>query len=604
MKEAIKDFFLINKNLSHLTSQDIRKQLFPVILIINLFTFPALLLGTIEAIELQTFYTAISFIVFYLPLVASFVFRKKISYKTAVYMLLFTGYSIGTVNIIIYGFSGAGLPIYFVTSVMATLFLNVRAGIITILSSMISMIIVAVLMINNILTIEVDLMKISTLAISWVTAIGVLLFLGGIVIYGFYIIKNNLEEALKYSNELTVDLLKVNKELNKSNLMLSSTLKKANESDRLKSAFLSNMSHEIRTPMNGILGFTSLLNNPKLSKENTEKYISIINKSGQRMLNTINNIIDVSKIDSELMPIILEEIDVLTLVNDLIAFFSIQCIKKGLKLRFDNTTNSENLIVKTDKNKLSSIITNLINNAIKFTDFGTITIGLSKNGEQLDFYVKDTGIGIPKDRKEAIFDRFIQADIGNNRAFQGSGLGLTIVKEYVEMLGGKVAVVSKENEGSTFSFSLPTNAALENEVIESTQTIKFDEHKNKNNPSRKLKFLIAEDDEVSSFYLTSILKSINCEILESFNGAEAVEQFRCNPDVDIILMDLKMPVMDGFEATQEIRKLNSEVIIIIQTAYAFTSDKEKSIKVGCNEYISKPIKEEELLDLINKYSTQ
>ena len=230
---------------------------------------------------------------------------------------------------------------------------------------------------------------------------------------------------------------------------------KAEESDLLKSAFLANMSHEIRTPMNGIIGFTTLLKEADLTNEEMIHYIDIINKSGERLLNTINDIIDISKIDAHQMQISNEVISVNETLFDLYNFFKIQCDENKVNLKLDLDINSQETKIQTDKNKFNSILTNLIKNAVKYTEKGEITISFKKEKDHYLFFVKDTGIGIPKERFSAIFERFVQADIEDKNAFQGSGLGLSIAKAYVEMLEGKIWVESEVGVGTTFYFTLP-----------------------------------------------------------------------------------------------------------------------------------------------------
>jgi CheY-like chemotaxis protein len=262
-----------------------------------------------------------------------------------------------------------------------------------------------------------------------------------------------------------------------------------------------------------------------------------------------------------------------------------------------------------------AILTNLVKNAIKYSKEGAIEIGyiLKTDSEvderlvlsevevsripQLEFYVKDSGIGIPKDRQHAIFDRFVQADIEDEMARQGAGLGLAITKSYVEMLGGKIRVESEEDKGSCFYFTLPYNAESEEKRFIHNDKFSLDEKLHISN----LKILIAEDDETSNILISINVKDISKEILIAATGKEAVEICRNNPDIDLILMDIQMPDLNGFKATRLIREFNKKVVIIAQTAYALSGDREKAIEAGCNDYITKPIKKKLLLEMIDMY---
>jgi len=380
----------------------------------------------------------------------------------------------------------------------------------------------------------------------------------------------------------------------------------AEESDRLKSAFLANMSHEIRTPMNGILGFAELLKEADLTSEQQQEYIRIIEKSGARMLNIINDIVDISKIESGQMKVSISETNVNEQMEFVYKFFKTEVDQKGLHLTLIKPLPGSQSIFRTDREKLYSILTNLIKNAIKYTPKGSIEFGVSTSSttgsvsepvELLQFFVKDTGIGIQKNRQEAIFERFIQADIVDKMARQGAGLGLSISKAYVEMLGGRIWVESEEGKGSTFYFTLPYLIKTEEKKIGSTV---FSDFADENN-IKPLKIIIAEDDESSSQLISIVARKLGGEIINVQNGTEAVRACLENPEIDLILMDIQMPEMNGYEATRQIRQFNTDVIIIAQTAYALSGDKEKALEAGCNDYISKPIRRDELMTLIQKY---
>lgn len=371
---------------------------------------------------------------------------------------------------------------------------------------------------------------------------------------------------------------------------------KAEESDRLKSAFLANMSHEIRTPMNGILGFAELLKEPGLSGDEQQNYIRIIQKSGVRMLNIINDIVDISKIEAGLMKLDIQESNVNEQIEYIYTFFKPEVESKGMNLLINTPLPTKNAILKTDREKVYAILTNLVKNAIKYSNEGAIEVGYKIMEKTLEFYVKDTGIGIPINRQDAIFERFIQADIPDEWAQQGAGLGLSITKAYVEMLGGKIWVESQEGIGSTFYFTLPYSEILQNEnVVKKVLPSDNNEH------IRKLKILIAEDDKVSEIMIDKTLKTFSKEILKARTGVEAIEACRKNTDIDLVMMDIRMPEMGGYDATRKIREFNKEVVIIAQTAHGLYGDREKAIETGCNDYIAKPINKAELFLLIQKY---
>lgn len=371
---------------------------------------------------------------------------------------------------------------------------------------------------------------------------------------------------------------------------------KAEESDRLKSSFLANMSHEIRTPMNGILGFAQFLKDNQLSQEEYINYINIIEKSGQRMLNIINDIVDISKIEAGQMTIIYNNTDLNELVDFVYNFFKPETSLKNIKLLLNKPKDNSNYKICTDKEKLYAILINLVKNAIKYTSKGFIEFGYEVKETFVEFYVKDSGLGIAEDKKEMIFERFIQVDMEDRQAFQGAGLGLSISKAYVEMLGGNIWVKSKENEGSTFYFTIKADEKL---IAESKNQINESKTVNKN--KLNLKILIAEDDEISEILVEKSVKRIGQQLYKARTGLEAVETLKNNPDIDLILMDIKMPGINGYEATRQIREFNKDVIIIAQTAFGLNGDIDKAIESGCNDYISKPINTEKLLTLIKTY---
>jgi PAS domain S-box-containing protein len=372
---------------------------------------------------------------------------------------------------------------------------------------------------------------------------------------------------------------------------------KAEESDRLKSAFLANMSHEIRTPMNSILGFTDLLKTQDLKREEQKEYIQIIQKGGDRLLNIINDIIDISKIESGQMEVTISKTNINDQIEYISSLFRPEVEGKRIQLITKNSLPGKEAILRTDREKIFAILTNLVKNAIKFTSEGFIELGYEKKERQLEFFVKDTGTGIPHKLQEIIFERFRQGNDSLNRNYEGTGLGLSISKAYVELLGGTIRVESEPGKGSVFYFTIPYNSETESKTF-STKGVSADAEERQ---IKRLKILIAEDDEASGILLAQAVKTFSKESLNARSGVEAVEVCRSNPDIDLVLMDIKMPEMDGYEAARQIRQFNKDVIIIAQTAFALTGDKEKALEAGCNDYISKPVNSRLLKELIQKY---
>ncbi|HLN52155.1 MAG TPA: PAS domain S-box protein [Lentimicrobium sp.] len=374
---------------------------------------------------------------------------------------------------------------------------------------------------------------------------------------------------------------------------------KAEESDHLKTAFLANMSHEIRTPMNGILGFMELLRQPGLTGDQFDEYISIVKTSGERLLSTINDIIDISKIESGQITLNESGCNLNDIITQQYDFFKPEAEKKGLEISINSLLREDEKFVRTDITKLESVIVNLIKNAIKFTKSGSIKLSVSRAEEKLLFNVTDTGKGIPKDRLGIIFERFVQADISMARDHEGSGLGLAISKAYIDLMGGEINVESEIGKGSSFTFSIPYKPA---EITSKVQIPGKLEEICK--IPQDLNILIAEDDEISYIYLSRILKKYKVNLIRVYNGIEAFQECEKNAEISLVLMDIKMPIMDGYEATRSILTVRPELPIIALTAFALSDDKEKAIECGCVDYLSKPVKKEVLLEAISKYSTK
>lgn len=426
--------------------------------------------------------------------------------------------------------------------------------------------------------------------IKYFIVAGILVALVILILLAF---NSTLKVRVRKRTEDLQHQLELNKQITRE---LEKQKTKAEESDKMKSAFLANMSHEIRTPMNGILGFTELLKSYNYSHEEQKHFIEIIQQSGQRMLTTINNIIEISKIDSGLESIQITETDLEKIVSELFHFFTPEAKRKGIELIIEKKVLHSKEPFYSDTYKITSILTNLIKNALKFTPKGSVKIGYTISNYEASFYVSDTGIGIEKEKQKAVFSYFVQADSSISSRFEGSGLGLSICREYVKMLNGEISVESEINKGSTFYVTLPSHPAI------STAKQNEPAHYSSRKPAIPggLKIIVAEDDMTSFFFLKYILEGISARVLHAENGLEAVELIKNHPDTDIILMDSKMPELNGIDAVKKIREFNTDVYIIAQSAYAVEDYKTQTIDAGCNNYIEKPVDKTKLLSIISQ----
>jgi len=376
--------------------------------------------------------------------------------------------------------------------------------------------------------------------------------------------------------------------------------------ENFDSSLLHNISHEIRTPLNGILGFSELMRKSNIDSNEREKYINIIKTCGKSILKIVNDVIDLSRIESEQVQINKEEFSITKFMTEIYDYFKNDELFKQkenvdlrLNINFDGSTTIE-----SDRKLVWQILINLIGNALKFTEEGFVEIGCrieekkNKSGKRnLVIFVKDTGIGIEEDLKESVFQKFTKIEHDISKIFGGTGLGLTLSKELVELLGGKLWFDSESNKGSEFFFTLPESVLTLNG---NDKILTSKELKAKYNWDDK-NVMIVEDDEMSYIYLKEVLKSTNINIIHAKNGMEAVEMAQNNPEIDIILMDIKLPEMDGYEATRRIKKIRDSIPVIAQTAYAMADDQQKSIQVGCDDYISKPINRRRLLQTMDLF---
>jgi len=372
---------------------------------------------------------------------------------------------------------------------------------------------------------------------------------------------------------------------------------KAEESDKLKSAFLANMSHEIRTPMNAILGFANLLKSRKIDKKRKETFIDIINAKSRQLLQIISDIIDISKIEADQITIVNKNFSLNELINQLALYFKTlkKQDNKPIEINLHYGLPMEKSYIHSDNVRIEQILTNLLSNAYKFTEKGSIDIGYEiEDFKNIIFYVKDTGIGLTEFEQNVIFDRFRQVSTSFNRLYSGTGLGLSISKGLVDKLKGTIWVESDINKGSTFYFRVPYMPGI--------TTKKSSKPANKNKLNWKGKtILIAEDEDTNFTFIDTLLRPTSAAVIRAKDGAEAINICKNNSKIDLILMDIKLPGINGLEATKQIRKFRKSLPIIAHTAYAMSVDEDECIKAGCDAYICKPVKIDPLLRLIHQY---
>lgn len=380
-------------------------------------------------------------------------------------------------------------------------------------------------------------------------------------------------------------------------LELMHAKERAEESDRLKTAFLQNMSHEIRTPLNAICGFSTFLANNDLNEEKRKNFISIIKNSSNQLLAIVTDILTIASLETKLEKANITETNINSIIIELLSIFNQQINNENLRLYSNTELSFNDAIILTDRTKLTQVLTNLLANAIKFTHHGSIEFGYTMSPDlddklkpKLLFYVKDTGIGIEPELHQKIFERFRQADLSINRKYGGTGLGLAISKAFIELLGGEIWVESKPDFGSSFYFTIPYNPVHQKEQISKIES----------SPNNKPLILIAEDDVYNYLYLEESLEDVNCRILHAKNGQQAIDMFKDNPDIKLVLMDIKMPIIDGYTAASIIKKMKPGIPIIAQSAYALAQEKDK-YKDQFIEYLTKPIDLDKLKEMILAY---
>lgn len=390
----------------------------------------------------------------------------------------------------------------------------------------------------------------------------------------------------------------ISEELYKANRELVEAKDKAESANALKTKFLNNMSHEIRTPMNGIIGFAEMLDDPDLLFEDRQYYSKIVRNSAQQLLKVIDDILEISILETKQQKLFTDDFYLNHLLGDLFSVFNLNSKGKGISLYLKKGLGDEEAYIRADKVKLNKIIQNLIENAIKFTDSGYVEFGYNIDNENIIIFIKDTGIGIPAEYYPTIFERFSQAAKNSPKSQSGLGLGLSISKENAQLMGGDITFESEVGKGTTFYVSIPYHPVIKEDskpvIIE--KTVEKLEEKT---------ILIAEDEEVNYLYLETILEKndlFNFKIIHAKNGYEAVELCsRTNEKIDLILMDIKMPVMDGYEAIAKIKELKPDMPIIAQTAYSHETDKQKALNCGFDGFIVKPIKKDTLSKILAQY---
>ena len=364
----------------------------------------------------------------------------------------------------------------------------------------------------------------------------------------------------------------------------------AEESDHLKTAFLQNMSHEIRTPMNAICGFSKMLNKPELSDEKRKSFISIIINSTNQLLSIVTDILTISSVDTKQEKVNIQKVCINSNIVDLLAIFKTQAQNQNISLYAKQQLTDRQSEIFTDNTKITQILSNLITNALKFTHEGFIEFGYNLKGEFIEFYVKDSGIGIKTEMQEKIFERFRQANENINKKYGGTGLGLAISKAFTELLGGKIWVQSEFDKGSTFYFTIPYKPVHEIDKTNSPT------EQNENFPT----VLVAEDEECNFLLIEELLCDMDLKLIHAKDGKETVEICRTNPKIDLVLMDIKMPIMSGHEAAKLIKEFRPDLAIIAQSAYGLEQEIEKYSGIF-DDYVTKPIDENELQQKIMKY---
>lgn len=404
---------------------------------------------------------------------------------------------------------------------------------------------------------------------------------------GAYMVQNRDEKVLLTVRDIT-RLKKVQEEL-------EAARRVAEVAGEQKTAFLANMSHEIRTPLNAIVGFAGLLSNVSESERNS--YVEIIKGNTNMLLQLVNDILDMSKIEAGTLEFIYSDTDVNQIMRELEGIFRLRLEEADSPVRIVFEPCLPVCFIHTEKNRVSQVLSNFLSNAFKYTKEGSITLGYKVREDDIYFYVQDTGAGIPAGKVDKVFERFMKLDAKK----QGTGLGLSISRTIIKKLGGEIGVFSEYGKGSTFWFTLPVKPfdflPLQQRTEDVSETVEFNETEYDAGAVRRT-ILIAEDMD-DNYLLYKIYLEKHYDLIRATNGEEAVSKYlECNPD--IILMDIGMPVVDGYQATDAIRQLSSDIPIVAVTAFAYDEDRRKVMSRGFNGYLSKPLNKDELLKMLHK----
>jgi signal transduction histidine kinase len=412
-----------------------------------------------------------------------------------------------------------------------------------------------------------------------------------------YIMKDNLTRLIPAVRREIADA-KVRHERRQSLTELIKAKERAEESDRLKTAFLANMSHEIRTPMNSIIGFSELLDDETLSPYDRKEYIRVIHYNGLHLLDIINNLVDIARIDSHQISINKHVFNLNNLLDkmlNLIEDARKQKSKPEVIITLEKGLNDGTAHILADEENIRKILVNLLDNSLKFTKSGTIRFGYTTEGEKLRFYVCDTGRGISKEKQSIIFENFRQEEESFTRHFGGSGLGLSIARGLVQLMGGEMWLDSEPGRGSEFYFTIPFSVPGEKVKVSYPEKPVYEF----NFKGRAI--LVVDDVDANLDLIQLSFVKTGASLFTATNGREALDVIHLHPEIDLVLMDMQMPVINGFEATREILKVNPNLPVIAVTAYVSTDDKQRCYEVGCVDFLAKPFESKEVQRIVKKY---